>query len=261
MSKKTVIHDVCNVTMKRKSDGKVIATGEAQTTSISQSIQEDFLKGGWGNRNLYVIKSDKNITGTVKNAFFSLDWLAAQQGVSVENGTVKVWEDEVLTVGAGGALTLSKSPIDTVLFENKDGEVFTQDSTSTEATIPSTFAEPDSEVTARYKVEVEGEIVEIKADTFSEAYELEYHTLEYDPVTEKIYSDLYIQLDKVSPSGETELGFEAGNAITPEMKFSALSENNKLGRFVRVKRKADGSKGEKPSGTTQETAVDLGGAS
>ncbi|MGX1988600.1 hypothetical protein ACWIF0_23820, partial [Bacillus subtilis] len=83
MSKKTVIHDVCNVTMKRKSDGKVIATGEAQTTSISQSIQEDFLKGGWGNRNLYVIKSDKNITGTVKNAFFSLDWLAAQQGVSV----------------------------------------------------------------------------------------------------------------------------------------------------------------------------------
>lgn len=260
MSKKTVIHDVCNVTMKRKSDGKVIATGEAQTTSISQSIQEDFLKGGWGNRNLYVIKSDKNITGTVKNAFFSLDWLAAQQGVSVENGTVKVWEDEVLTVGAGGAVTLSKSPIDTVLFENKDGEVLTQDSTSTEATIPATFAEPNTEVTARYKIEVEGEIVEIKADTFSEAYELEYHTLEYDPVTEKIYSDLYIQLDKVSPSGETELGFEAGNAITPEMKFSALSENNKLGRFVRVKRKADGSKGEQPSGTTQETA-DLGGAS
>ncbi|MCY8467233.1 hypothetical protein P8917_10960 [Bacillus atrophaeus] len=260
MSKKTVIHDVCNVVMKRKSDGKVIATAEAQTTSLSQSIQEDYLKGGWGNKNLFQMKSDKNITGAIKNAFFSLDWLAMQQGVKVENGTVQVWEDETLTVESDGKVTLSKTPVDTISFENSEGESYLMETETTEGQLPTTFAKEGAKVKARYKIDAEGEIVEIKADTFSEAYEMEYHTLEYDPETETIHSDLYIQFDKISPSGEAELNFEAGNAITPEIKFTALAVDNSLGRFIRVKRKADGSKGEKPTESPKQS-VDLGGAS
>ncbi|WP_280150045.1 hypothetical protein [Bacillus subtilis] len=261
MSKKTVIHDVCDVVLKRKSDGKVIATAEAQTTSLSQSIQEDLLKGGIGNKTLYAINSDKAVSGTIKNAFFSLDWLAAQQGVKVEQGSVQVWENEVLVVGSDGSVSLSQTPVEAITFENSEGESLVVEELSTKATIPSNFAEPKAELRAYYKYDAEGEIVEIRSDKFSEAYEMEYHTLEYDPDTDKIHYDLYIQLDKIKPSGEAELNFEAGNAMTPEMKFTALSNNNNaVGRYVRVKRNADGSKGARPSNSTQDTA-DLGGVS
>ena len=173
---------------------------------------------------------------------------------------MQVWEDETLTVETDGKVTLSKTPVDAVSFENSEGESYLMETESTEGQLPTTFAKEGAKVKARYKIDAEGEIVEIKADTFSEAYEMEYHTLEYDPETETIHSDLYIQFDKISPSGEAELNFEAGNAITPEIKFTALAVDNSLGRFIRVKRKADGSKGEKPTESPKQS-VDLGGAS
>lgn len=62
MAKQTVIHEVGKITAKRLSDNKVIASGVTQMTQFSQQVQQDFLKGGWGNRDLYVINSSKEVS-------------------------------------------------------------------------------------------------------------------------------------------------------------------------------------------------------
>ncbi|MFP3386333.1 hypothetical protein, partial [Tritonibacter sp. SIMBA_163] len=68
--------------------------------------------------------------------------------------------------------------------------------------IPSSFASNGDKVTIHYPIEADAETVKISAENFSENYYLEIHTIEYDPKTAKIFSDLYIQLPKVTFSGE-----------------------------------------------------------
>ncbi|CAF1845718.1 hypothetical protein [Bacillus subtilis] len=265
MAKQTVIHEVGKITAKRLSDNKVIASGVTQMTQFSQQVQQDFLKGGWGNRDLYVINSSKEVSGNVRNAFFDLDFMAMQQGVKIENETISVWEDESLTVSDTGTVILSYLPLSKVSLTNEDGDQIEVDAASKTVTVPDTFATKGEALAVHYQIEVEAETVEINGEKFSENYYFEIHTIEYDPKTSKIYSDLYIQLPKVNFSGEADMSFEAGNAYTPEIGYRALADNNgKIGNFARVKRKADGTKGvvttdEGTGGTSSTQSSDLGG--
>ncbi|ADP32533.1 hypothetical protein [Bacillus atrophaeus] len=45
---KTVIQDTADVYFRRKSDGQLVFTAEAQTASFSQTISEDKLRGRSG---------------------------------------------------------------------------------------------------------------------------------------------------------------------------------------------------------------------
>ncbi|NOL32672.1 hypothetical protein [Bacillus altitudinis] len=265
MAKQTVIHEVAKVTMKQISTGKVIGSAVTQLTSLAQQVQQDFLKGGWGNKDLYVINSSKEVSGNIRNAFFDLDFMAMQQGVSIENENISVYEDEVLTVNDSNGVTLTKTPIEDseVTFTNKaNGEVYQTVVSGMSYTLSDTFAKKGEQVTVHYLIEVDAETVEINGNKFSENYYLELHTLEYDPVTNKTYSDLYIQLPKVNFSGEFDMSLEAGQAFTPELGYRALADDNgKIGRFARVKRNEDGSKGAAPStpgNTTPDDSGDLG---
>ncbi|MBS4747536.1 hypothetical protein [Bacillus altitudinis] len=244
MSKQTVIHEVGKITVRRISDKKVIGSSVTQMTQFTQQVQQDFLKGGWGNRDLYVINSSKEVSGNVRNAFFDLDFMAMQQGVKIENEAISVWEDENLTVSETNTVKLSYIPISEVTLTNEDGEHLNVSTTSTEVAVPEQFAKKEAVITVFYQIEVDAETVEISGEKFSENYEFEIHTIEYDPKTSKVYSDLYIQLPKVNFSGEADISLEAGQAYTPEIGYRALAdENGKIGKFSRVKRNADGSKG------------------
>ncbi|MED1123315.1 hypothetical protein [Bacillus atrophaeus] len=260
MAKQTVIHEVGKILAKRISDNKVVASAVTQMTQFSQQVQQDFLKGGWGNRDLYVINSSKEVSGNVRNAFFDLDFMAMQQGVKIENETISVWEDENLTVSDSGTVTLAYLPLSKVSLTNEDGEQQEIDSSSQTVTVPEIFAAKGKSVTAHYQIEVEAETVEISGEKFSENYYFEIHTIEYDPKTSKIYSDLYIQLPKVNFSGEADMSFEAGSPYTPEIGYRALADDNgKIGNFARVKRNPDGTKGIKTDqDETTKSSVDIG---
>ncbi|MCA1214694.1 hypothetical protein LC728_09885 [Bacillus amyloliquefaciens] len=261
MAKQTVIHEVGKVLTKRLSDHKVVASSVTQMTQFAQQVQQDFLKGGWGNRDLYVINSSKEVSGNVKNAFFDLDFMAMQQGVKIENETISVWEDESLTVSDSGTVKIAYTPLSKVSLTNEDGDQQEFAVSDKTITVPETFATKGNVVTAHYQIEVDAETVEISGEKFSENYYFEIHTLEYDPKTSKIYSDLYIQLPKVNFSGEADMSLEAGQAYTPEIGYRALADDNgKIGTFARVKRNPDGTKGVKTEqeDVTSKSSVDIG---
>lgn len=241
---KLLIIDTADAVMKRKSDGKVFVTSETQLASISQSLGiDEKIYGGIGNKPLAIMKGQKEITSTLRNAMYETSFLAMTQGVAIENGTATVYKDEkgLKVADDGGVLsvTITGNPKDgTAHVTNTGGDTLSATVADNKVTIPTGHAEPDDLVVVRYQEDVTGDIVRLDGDKFAEAYSLEYHTIGYDPDTNKVVKDIYIQLDHVVPGGDFELSFENGSAIAPEITFEAMVNpgTDNIGRVIEVDR-------------------------
>lgn len=240
---KTYIADTADVIFRRKSDGHVVFTAEAQLASLEQAVSEETIRGGIGNRPLYRIRSEKDVTLSVRNATFDLEFLSMTQGIAITNGSVqitKIEKDLVVEDNAGTLeVTITGTPVgSTVTVINKDGESEEAAVATNVVTIPTGHAAVGEKVTVAYKSSVTGNIVEIESDKFSENYEVQYHTIEYDTDTNEVVKDIYFIFDNVSPSGAFSLSLENGTALTPELSFTALADSgsNKIGRVVEVAR-------------------------
>jgi hypothetical protein len=244
---RTLINDTANVTFKRKSDGHVIFTGEAQLASISQQVSEEKLKGGIGNRTIALIRSDKEVQLQVRNALFDFEWLSMTQGVAVQkdkDATVWKREDSLLVVDNAGTLevTIKGKPIgDEVKLVNSKGVSEDALSATGKVAIPEGFANKGEKISVSYQEAIKGNVLTMDAQKFSEAYEVEYATIEYDPETYRVVADLYIQFDHVIPSGSFDMSLENGSALAPELSFEAMTTgtSTEIGRFIEQVRSAD----------------------
>lgn len=168
------IQDVADVLLTRKSDGFKIATGTAQSTSISQSVDEDQIKGGIGNRTLYTIKSNKELEIEVKDAVFNPQWLAAIQGVKVENDqTLKVEMVETVEIGAQGKITIQDSKFTGKgVFVDSKGDNHEADIKSGVVTIDKVKDQAGKEGQIVYEKERKGKSISIRADRFARSIKL-----------------------------------------------------------------------------------------
>lgn len=237
---RTIINDTCEVLFKRKRDGKVVFTADAQLASMSQSVSEERIKGGIGNRTIALLRSDKEVELQVRNATFDLEWLEMTQGVEITNETVIVYKKEEAEIGAAMDIAIEGTPV-------TDGDVQVRDSKNNhlEATFDGTAltavdGEIGDKVTVLYQAEVTGKSISLEADKFAENYHVEYRTIEYDVDTNEIVNDLYFIFNNVTPSGQLDMSFENGSAIAPEISFTALNEgtSSKIGQVLEVPRVA-----------------------
>jgi hypothetical protein len=241
---KLLISDTCDVVMKRKSDGHVFITAEAQLTSISQTLGiNEKIYGGIGNKALAVMKGQKEVTSTLRNAFYDQEFLAMTQGVAInETGTAKVFKTEkgLIVSDNAGALevTIKDTSVTNAHIRNSKGEVEVATATSGKVVIPEGFAGEGEIVSATYEEEVTGSVLELDSEKFAEAFTIEYSTIAYDPDENKIVKDIYIQLDHVIPNDEFELSLENGTAVAPEVSFECLTAPNStsIGRIIEVDR-------------------------
>ncbi len=242
MNQELVVMDTVNVFMKRKSDGHVIAKTKTQMGSISQTVTSEKLYGAIGNKTVAILETQKEITLSYRNALWDLEYLSMTQGVKVEKKTAKVKKTETLKVTENEGIlniTLSSTPVDnTVVVFGKDGEQKQVESESGSVEIPADFGVAGDDIVVVYDEEVTGEGVSFNSDKFSELYEIEMATIAYDPKTMKVVKDLYIQFDNVKPSGEFDMTFENGQALTPEISLEVIGGDNtsELGRIFTVDR-------------------------
>lgn len=244
---KLLVIDTCDVVMKRKSDGHVFITAEAQLTSISQTLGiNEKIYGGIGNKPLAVMKGQKEVASTLRNAFYDQEFLSLTQGVAInEDSTVTINETEKGLIVADNAgvleVTITGTPKGTTAYvRNGKGQVEEAAIATNKVAIPTGFAVAGERVSVTYEKTVTGDVVELDGEKFAEAYTLEYHTIAYDPDTNKVVKDIYIQLDHVIPLDEFELSLENGTAIAPEVNFECLTAPNStsIGRIVEVDRAA-----------------------
>lgn len=226
--------DVADVAFKRKSDGHIVFTSEAQMSSLSQTVDEEAIQGGIGSKTLYTVKSNKQMELSVRNATFNLEWLAMTQGVKVEDGGVAtVMKDYTVDVADGAAAV--DAPDGTVTIVNEDKESQKAEAADGSVTIPTDFAADGDSITVIAEEEVIGKSVEIRSDKFSEKYEVQYKTIVYDNNTDTHVHDLYINFYEVSPSSAFDLSLENGTAFTPELTFTAMAnKQNEIGKMIQV---------------------------
>lgn len=243
----TLVKDTARVTYRRKRDKKTIYNAVAQLASIAIAADVEKIKGDVGNRTIATLYSNKEITLTNRNATFNLDFLAITQGVDIEEKTITVThrEDKLEVKDNNGVMTvtITKDPIgDSVDLIDGLGNVIQATVSTKTVTVPVGFAEPGDKISAAYRTDVTGNVLELDAATFAEEYEVEYWTVEYDPKTQQILNDLYIIFDSVQPAADVDISFENGAAITPEFTFNVNSdgESTAIGRFVQVPRNKEG---------------------
>lgn len=242
---KLLVIDTADCVMKRKSDGHIFITAEAQLSSISGTLGiNEKIFGGIGNKSLAVMKGQKEVTSTLRNAFYDQQFLALTQGVAIkEDGSATVYKTEksLKVADNAGALeiTITGTPIDnTVHIRNAKGDVEQATSTTGKVTVPVGHATEGELVSVTYQEAVTGDILELDSEKFAEAFTLEYHTIAYDPDTNAVVKDIYIQLDHVIPSDDFELSLENGTAVAPEVTFECLAAPNstQIGRIIEVDR-------------------------
>ncbi len=244
---KLLVIDTCDVVMKRKRDGHIFVTAEAQLTSISQTLGiNEKIYGGIGNKPLAVMKGQKEVSSTLRNAFYDQEFLSLTQGVSIDEGksvTVKKTEKDLVVTDNAGSLevTITGTPDGTTAYvRNTKGQIEEATIATNVVTVPEGHAVAGERVSVTYDSTITGDVVELDGEKFAEAYELEYHTIAYDPDTNAVVKDIYIQLDHVIPIDEFELSLENGTAIAPEVNFECLNAPNStsIGRIVEVDRVA-----------------------
>lgn len=245
---KTIIQDTCDVVFKRISDGKVILTAEAQLASVSQSIQEDKVKGGIGNRDIAIIRSEKEVTLSVRSAMFDSEWLEMVSGTSYKEETHTIHQKEDGLVAKKNALKFEvkikgtpKPGGKVYAFNSKGNQKVMNASEVVAGTVDITeIVEKEGEiVTVLYEQDATGQTLTLDTTKFPSKFMVEYHTIQYDADTNEVVNDLYWIFDGATPAGNFDYSFESGNAIAPEIEFTALAPlgSSVVGRVVEVPRK------------------------
>ena len=244
---KTVIQDTCDVVFKRLSDGKVMLTAEAQLASVTQSIQETKIKGGIGNKDIAILRSEKEVTLKVRSAMFDSDWLEMVSGTQYKSETNSIHKKEEGLVVRKNALkfevTIKGTPKvggKIYLFDSKGVQQVLNASAAVagviEVTIPK-VAEGNI-ITALYDQDATGQTLTMDATKFPSKFMVEYHTIEYDADTNEVINDLYWIFNGATPAGNFDYSFEAGSPIAPEIDFTALAPigSNEIGKVMEVPR-------------------------
>lgn len=247
---KTIIADTCDVVFKRLSDGKVILTAEAQLASVTQSIEEERVKGGIGNRDIAILRSEKEVELQVRSAVFDSDWLEMVSGTSYEEETNTIHKKEdglIVVAGDPDALEVKMEGTPKVggkvyLFDSKGVQQVLEESELVDGTITLGTEFPDAKVgdimTALYELDVTGQSLTLDATKFPSNFRVEYSTVEYDIDTNEIINDLYWIFNSATPGGDFDYSFENGQAITPEVSFTALAPigSSEIGKVMEVPR-------------------------
>lgn len=236
----TVIVDTCDVVFKRKSDKKVIFTAEAKVASIEQTVSESQIRGGIGNGVLAVYRTDKELKGKVTNALYDAEWLEMVTGTKFVEGTANVFAEEAGVVcKAAGELEIKGTPVEnTISVIAEDGTPVAGTPTFSTKKISLEGLTENSVYTVQYQTSVSGKILTVDISKYPENYEVEYHTIEYDPETNEVVKDLYWQFDKVTPSAQFSYSYEAGQPIGSEIDFTICNTKGtkEVGRAIEVVR-------------------------
>src|SRR5690606_36258171 len=157
---KLLISDTADVVMRRKSDGHIFITAEAQLTSISQTLGiNEKIYGGIGNKPLAIMKGQKEITSTLRNAFYDQEFLSLTQGVAIEeDGSALVYKTEKgLTVAENGGsleVTIADTAATTVYVRNSKGQTEATTATAGKVAIPERHAALGEIVSVTYQADV-----------------------------------------------------------------------------------------------------------
>lgn len=224
MTRDLVIQDTCDVIIEDLVTGNVVGIGYAQIAGLEQTLTEDDLRGGIGNKLAYILRSSKDITLNVTSATFKPEFLALLSGEKIQEFTEQVTRMTYVTVkdNAGQKeieLPTELNTLTTIRVEDTDGKQYSLPVTAGVADASSLTAVAGAELEAFYLKDVTGRGTTFKTDKFPNKFKVTYQTITYDRELAIPRSDLYFVFDETIPSGAFNLSLQNGQAYIPELNF------------------------------------------
>lgn len=242
---KLLVMDVAKVTLTDLETGKITATATATTSGISASLNEELLRAGWGGGVVATINSEKNVELNFTDVFFSMDYLAMVQGTEVEEGATGtvIEQFEGIVADNAGALEVQLPAgvtVTSATMVDLDGAQEAVTVTGGKFPVPAgSTAIVGDRIIVFYKKEITGQKVVIDAQKFPKYVAVQYHTRAFNPETNVVTKDIYIQFDKVKPQGNQDMTLEVSSASNTEMTFVAMNKDlysTEMGRYFAVDR-------------------------
>lgn len=224
MSRDQVIHDTCEVIITDLVTKNVIGIGYAQTAGLEQTLTEDELRGGIGNKLAYMIRSAKDITLTVTSATFKPEFLALFSGDKIQDMTRTITRMAYFKVSDNAGAKEIKLPTKLAALT----EVRVEDTDGTQHVLPATAGVVDAstlkavegdELEGYYEEEVTGKGVKFRTNKFPNKFKVEYRTVAYDRELANISENLHFVFPEAIPSGAFNLALQNGEAYIPEFSF------------------------------------------
>lgn len=246
MTQNLLVMDVGNVYLEDLETGKIIGTTTASANAINSTLEQDFLRGGWGGGIHAAINSSKLVELSFSDIFYSMDYLSLQQGTEVEEGvtghvlqhfTAEVKDqtgDLYVDVPTGINIT-------SAIFEDLDGSQETVTVTTSKADIPvGSVAVVGDTVKIYYKKTITGRKVTFDSAKFPKHVKVTFHTRAFDPKTNVVTEDIYMEFDKCQVGGNSSIELGVNTPVPTEMTFTALNKDNstEIGRIWGVARTA-----------------------
>lgn len=200
-----------------------------QDMSLDLSSKMEDIFGGESNLPVYQYQSEKSVKAAFTNASMSLALFNASQGVEqAKNATL--WEDEEVTVGEDGALTLSHTDgvdkatlkafdADGKLVEVTDNKV----STTLKGTKLNVFYAYTTAVNA-----VGSDVLTTSVPGYVQIFHKSKPIKQKNGRIVRIYTTIY----KARCDGSMKLDFKHKNAFAPELTFNAVDPEREDGKFM-----------------------------
>lgn len=237
-----LLKDVFEVIIE-SSDGTLYNYALTSTAALSASVDSELLRGGIGNFVVEKLYASKTWSLSVETVLFNQRLLALQNSaindfVTGSKEILKTEEHTVQDDGSGGfeivldeTETIIDDKVDIVYSRSGDSISGTFDSAT--STVALTGVEVGDKVTAMFKISsASAETLTLGKKDFPEAVKIHLHSITY--VDGQKDGDIYITLDKCSPSGNVEIAGSAGNNSPTTVDFDVLASGDSYGTYTYV---------------------------
>lgn len=234
-----VVKDTMEVYLKDLSDSsKTYFFGVTSSAEWASTIQADIMRGGIGNYAQGVLFSNREETFTVTPLYFSDSIVAMQRGVTPTSGSRDVMTNENLKVASGKVTLVGTPKTGTTAVDVFDAQGKKYAGTFATGTVTIATPPPDGTyVTVVYPQTVTANITSLTADSIPKNYEIWAKTIAYNPDTNAVVQDIYLNFLKAVPNGESTKTFEAANQGNPVTFICQCPVGTKnFGEYITVAR-------------------------
>lgn len=223
MNDKFIVSVANALLINEKTDTLVCKAKALIDSALRQELSKMEIKGGWGNKTLFVYNYDKKITIELNSASFEPAFFAVNSGVDIQNKLKGVYKfEERVELDSSGKGTLSTLPIGKVFVMADNKTSMTVEPISKEITVPA-FKGKTVKVTYQYEKTVD--TIELDAEKSTGVYKLVLELQVFDKKT-GVPSLCQIQINEFKPSGNFEMNLSASSPSTSRLSGDAMANDD-----------------------------------
>lgn len=198
-------------------------------SALKQELSQLEIKGGKGNKTLFVYNYDKKITAELNSATFEPAYFAINSGTEIENALKDVYMfNDKIALDATGTGTLAKTPVGDIFVMLPNGAGMTVTPTGDTVVMPA-FA--NQTVVGSYQYALTVDTIDLNAESLPKIYKLVLQLDMYDGKTGKS-SLIEVVLNRYKPNGNFELNLNASQATTSKLSGTGLADED--GRYGEI---------------------------